>query len=53
MSTHNICFYGDIKNISQNYHQIFLLNKSSVTEQTETFSILLIFDCHKEFGMEL
>ena len=22
MSTHNICFYGEIRKISQNYHQI-------------------------------
>ena len=30
MSTHNICFYGEIrKKLSHNYHQILLLNKSS------------------------
>ena len=34
MSTHNICFYGELEKIiselsSQNYHQILLLNKSS------------------------
>ena len=29
MSTHNICFYGEIRKISQNYHPTHLLNKSS------------------------
>ena len=29
MSTHNICFYGEIRKIIQNYHQILLLNNSS------------------------
>ena len=28
MSTHNICFYGEIRKLSQNYHQILLLNNS-------------------------
>ena len=29
MSTHNICLYGELEKITQNYHQILLLNKSS------------------------
>ena len=29
MSTHSICFYGEIRKISQNYHQMLLLNNSS------------------------
>ena len=28
MSTHNICFYGELEKLSHNYHQILLLNNS-------------------------
>ena len=28
MSTHNICFMGKLRTLSQNYHQILLLNES-------------------------
>ena len=31
MSTHNMCFYGEIRKLSQNYHQILLLNSSAAT----------------------
>ena len=31
MSTHNICFYGEIgKKLTKNYHQILLLNNASM-----------------------
>ena len=29
MSTHNICFYGELEKIIPEYHQILLLNNSS------------------------
>ena len=30
MNTLKICFYGELRKLSQNYHQILLLNKFSV-----------------------
>ena len=39
MSMHNICFYGKIRIKSQNYHQIFLLNKFSVYIMYITFKL--------------
>ena len=33
MSTHNLCFYREIKKIIQNYHQMLILYKSSEEEK--------------------
>ena len=39
MSSRSICFYGKIrKKISQNYHQIRLLKKSTVLVMTQLLS---------------
>ena len=43
MSTHNICFYGEMEKIIQNYHQILLLNKSSVYRSNKYISVLQIY----------
>ena len=45
MSTHNVCFYGEI--LSQNYHQILLLSKSSVKSSKKTKLQVLTF--HMQF----
>ena len=49
MSTYNICLYEGINKVSQNYHQILLLNKSSGQDsflgQNYCFDVCLFFVC--------
>ena len=37
MSTHNICFYGEIRKLSLSYHEILFLNSSSITRLVHMF----------------
>ena len=48
MSTHNICFYGELRKDITELSQILLLNKSSVLEHTKQedrfhFLVVMIF----------
>ena len=44
MSTHNICFIEKSRNLSQNYHQVLLLNSFGAKFQTTFVVCFFYFD---------